>query len=313
MPLEQSQPAFPGDLDDIDIGIVALLRADGRVSARSMARDLGMSHRAVGVRLDRLLDTGSVRVVGVADPTLIGPAIASIVEIHTDGRPKIWDRIAEVEPLNWLVQFDTLSAGLAQIGTGRLTDLLRAVDDSIRPIPGVLRVEVSVGLRFHTRTGPGATLGPVERSIAAPLDVDEGDRAMMHALHADGRASVTDMANLIGRSVPATRQRLAKMLREGAIEIRTVIDPTLTGHTTRAALAVTLNDTGVPVIAELLSIDEIELVAESAGRYDIWCELACESDERLQEIWHRIHAAEHVDEVRLLRYRRLVKDTRIWT
>ena len=299
-------------LDDIDARIVSLLQTDGRMSARAMARDLGMSHKAVGARLDQLLERGAVTVVGIADPTLIGPQVLAVVHIATDGRPGVWDRIAEVGPLNWLVQFDDLSTGLAQMGTDRLTDVLRAVDDELRPIPGVLRAEVSVGLRFHTRTGPLAAPEAEHHPIPAPIDVDDADRTMMQALHDDGRVTITDMAAMIGRSAPATRQRLDRLLRNGAVEIRAVVDPALTGRSIRAAFAITLCDAGVAVVTSLLTFDETEVVAESGGRYDIWCEVACESDERLLAMWHRIRTSGPVADVRMFRYHRLVKDTRIW-
>ena len=54
-------------MDDTDRRIAELLREDGRASHRAIADALGLSPRAVGARIDAMLERREVRVAAVAD------------------------------------------------------------------------------------------------------------------------------------------------------------------------------------------------------------------------------------------------------
>jgi Lrp/AsnC family transcriptional regulator for asnA, asnC and gidA len=59
-------------MDETDRQIVELLRENGRRSNVEIARTLEISEGTVRKRIDRLLAQGAVRIVGVADPAIIG-------------------------------------------------------------------------------------------------------------------------------------------------------------------------------------------------------------------------------------------------
>ena len=54
---------MPHELDDIDIGIVTSLQADGRKSFRQIARELDISTPTVQARYQRLVNRGSIKSV----------------------------------------------------------------------------------------------------------------------------------------------------------------------------------------------------------------------------------------------------------
>jgi Lrp/AsnC family transcriptional regulator, regulator for asnA, asnC and gidA len=61
-----------GELDEVDLGIMARLQEDGRSSNASIARSVGVSESTVKKRIDRLVDRGIMRVLAVVDPISFG-------------------------------------------------------------------------------------------------------------------------------------------------------------------------------------------------------------------------------------------------
>ncbi|MCV7353633.1 Lrp/AsnC family transcriptional regulator [Mycobacterium parmense] len=73
-------PAPKIDLDEIDIAIMQQLIDDGRQSSRNIARRLHVSEGTVRARINRLIQSGLVRVVAMVEPVALGVigVIASI-------------------------------------------------------------------------------------------------------------------------------------------------------------------------------------------------------------------------------------------
>ena len=59
-------------LDPLDIAIVRELERDGRASFRDIARELGVSERAVSGRFTQLVDDGALKVIAVGNPLNLG-------------------------------------------------------------------------------------------------------------------------------------------------------------------------------------------------------------------------------------------------
>ncbi|GMA14355.1 Lrp/AsnC family transcriptional regulator [Deinococcus metallilatus] len=63
------------ELDDLDWQILKFLRADGRTPFREIARQVGVTEGTVRNRVNALTDSGSVRIIAVADPISLGVPI----------------------------------------------------------------------------------------------------------------------------------------------------------------------------------------------------------------------------------------------
>ncbi|GAA1321238.1 Lrp/AsnC family transcriptional regulator [Leucobacter albus] len=60
------------DLDDIDRRLIAILQQDGRRSFKDISEETGVPASSVRYRVQRLEETGTLQIVGVADPLRIG-------------------------------------------------------------------------------------------------------------------------------------------------------------------------------------------------------------------------------------------------
>ena len=74
------------ELDETDYQIMALLRKDGRMPYRALAREIGVTESTVRARVRRLEDTGTMRVVAVTDYEAAGYTMMLGVGIQVEGR-----------------------------------------------------------------------------------------------------------------------------------------------------------------------------------------------------------------------------------
>jgi DNA-binding Lrp family transcriptional regulator len=77
---------FPVDLDEIDKGVIRLLRSDGRMPYRAIARELSITEATVRARVRRLEESNTMRVVAVTDIEAAGYGMLLAVGVQVEGR-----------------------------------------------------------------------------------------------------------------------------------------------------------------------------------------------------------------------------------
>lgn len=138
-------------LDAIDHTLIGALQRDGRASYADLADKVGLSPAATRIRVQRLLDSGVVRVVGVTDPLALGyPVMAALgVRVESNVR-QVADDIAAIDGVIYVVftsgSFDLLVEVLGEDSAA----LLAVIDDKIRRITGVRSVESFTYFGIHT-------------------------------------------------------------------------------------------------------------------------------------------------------------------
>lgn len=139
-------------LDDVDVAIVRLLQADGRMSNAEMARRVELSAPAVHARVKRLEDSGVVRgYTAVLDRELAGFDMVCFISVSLQ-----LHQFEAVERFRELVQempevlechhitgeFDYL---LKAVFRNR-RELQRFIVNRLTPIPGMARINTSLVL-----------------------------------------------------------------------------------------------------------------------------------------------------------------------
>lgn len=71
-------------MDRLDRQIVELLRTNGRRSNVDIARHLGVSEGTVRKRVDRLVASGALKIIGVADPSAVGLNVRTLISLKTE-------------------------------------------------------------------------------------------------------------------------------------------------------------------------------------------------------------------------------------
>jgi len=73
-------------LDDMDYAIIDLLREDGRLPYRAIARELGLTETTVRTRVKRLEESGTMRVVAVTDIEAAGYQMLLAIGVQVENR-----------------------------------------------------------------------------------------------------------------------------------------------------------------------------------------------------------------------------------
>jgi Lrp/AsnC family transcriptional regulator, regulator for asnA, asnC and gidA len=73
------------ELDDVDYAIIDLLRQDGRLPYRAIARELALTETTVRARVRRLEDSNTMRVVAVTDIEAAGYQMLLAVGVQVEG------------------------------------------------------------------------------------------------------------------------------------------------------------------------------------------------------------------------------------
>jgi len=91
----------PGEvhLDELDRGILTALRRDGRESNSAIAEVLGVTEGTVRQRVRKLLDSGVLRIAGLANPEIMAEHQLCVLGLKVDESRRLEQRAREVAAL----------------------------------------------------------------------------------------------------------------------------------------------------------------------------------------------------------------------
>ncbi|MFI0765391.1 Lrp/AsnC family transcriptional regulator [Streptomyces melanosporofaciens] len=138
-------------MDDTDRAILRELQADGRIPYAELGPKVGLSPSAARLRLQRLIDTGTVQVVGVTDPMAMGRQTMALLGLRIEGDPRaVADELSRHDEVVYAVLTSGRFDLFAEIVCGRPRDLLDFINDVVRPVEGVASVENFPYFAIHT-------------------------------------------------------------------------------------------------------------------------------------------------------------------
>jgi Lrp/AsnC family transcriptional regulator for asnA, asnC and gidA len=140
--------AAPIELDDTDQAIIALLRSDGRMPYRAIARDLALTEATVRSRVRRLEESNTMRVVAVTDIEAAGYSMLLAIGVQVENRsPEAVARelaeLPEVFSVNVAVGAHDVEILVVAEDQAALNDL---ISHRLAAIPGVRRLTPALAL-----------------------------------------------------------------------------------------------------------------------------------------------------------------------
>lgn len=142
---------LPIDLDDTDKRIITELQRDGRISYVDLAPIVGLSPAATRQRVQRILDAGVVKVIGVTDPQALGYPVMAMLGIQVEGDVRtIADRLSEIDGVIYVVMSSGSFDLLVEVISESSTALLELLNSQIKSVAGVRRVESFFYFGTHT-------------------------------------------------------------------------------------------------------------------------------------------------------------------
>ena len=123
------------------------------------------------------------------------------------------------------------------------------------------------------------------------MDLDDTDRRLLALLRDDARRSASSLAAALGVSRGTVQNRIARLLRGGAIQgftVRLRLDAERAGAV-RAITTVEIHGrTAAGVLKALRGLPEVRALHTTNGRWDVVAELGAESLEALDRALNRI-------------------------
>ncbi len=140
------------ELDQKDLKIIAALQLDGRASFAELAREIDLSPAAIRLRVNRLLESGTLEIVAVTDPLRIGFTMQAMIGLTSNGDIEVLsEQVGALDPVTYVVltagRFDLLVEVLCTDN-----DHLLAVIGQLRAIDGVSSTETFTYLRLTKQT-----------------------------------------------------------------------------------------------------------------------------------------------------------------
>ena len=141
-------------LDDVDWGIVAALKEEGRMSFAEIARRLDVSAGMVRQRYLDLAAKGILQVVAITNPTLLGYNTMALVGVRVDGQRlrQIAQQMAASEEVVYLVLCSGTFDILVEVACRDNAHLLQFLTDHLRAIEGVVHTETIIYLEIIKET-----------------------------------------------------------------------------------------------------------------------------------------------------------------
>jgi len=264
-------------LDELDMTLIRLLMADGRMSNRELAAAAGVSNATVGARIRRLVDDRVLIFTALFDWEAAGYEWFAIAKFGVEGRsPRaVAEELASLPHCQAVAlvfgDYDILAYFLV---TNR-TELHRLIEAGLASVAGISSVSIDLATE-STVTGLGRQFflarGPTSITMPNPVvDLDELDIGIMHELLSDGRQSSRNIARRLDVSEGTVRARIHAMVAGGLMRIVAMVEPFalgLIGVVASVGLRVERAQTAT-VIAKIRELPQTIFVAVTVGSADI--------------------------------------------
>lgn len=127
------------------------------------------------------------------------------------------------------------------------------------------------------------------------------DYRILQALHRDGRAPATDIAQSVGADVRTVRNRIARLVTSGAVRITAIMDPSAFDYVIAADIFLDVDPSLEEELTQrFLDMREISYVAYGAGSGEISLEVRFKNHAELREFL--VHTLPSVPGVRSVRH-----------
>jgi Lrp/AsnC family transcriptional regulator, regulator for asnA, asnC and gidA len=135
-------------IDAADEAIIAALQEDGRRSYGEIGAAVGLSEAATRQRINRLRESGVMRIMAITDPVALGRGVVATIGLRVGGDTRtVAAALAEVPAVEYVVIVAGSFDLLAEVVCADENELLSVINDRIRSIEAVRETETFMHLR----------------------------------------------------------------------------------------------------------------------------------------------------------------------
>ena len=129
--------------------IIAALDEDVRSTYTSLAKRIGVDQVTVRRRLDKLLESGLIRLGVLVDYSRIGPSLHVLfaLSIRADSVDSVLEEVGKLQQVSWVTSVTGRFDSIALARFSSYDELGDFIHNDLNPIKGILRSETFVFLR----------------------------------------------------------------------------------------------------------------------------------------------------------------------
>ena len=276
------------ELDSHDRALITVLQQDGRIPFVELARRVGLSEKTVRSRVTALLDGDVIRIVALTSPRSLGFNAIAMVGLTTDPAVPATDvarDIAAISGVDYVVVTTGRYSVIVEVITTDRDALREIIEKKIGATPGVRSMEIFPGFSLFYQKARFLSGGSDDAGVRTGA-LPDIDRQIAFALSGDGRLPFRAVSETVGVSETQVRARVAAMLETRQMSILAIMNPLAFRERTVAWLGLKIaSGSHSDEVADLLSHEEqVSYVFICGGRFDIFVELICDSDEHLHVV-----------------------------
>ena len=138
-------------MDKLDNAIMSFLQKNGRIPYTEISQNLDVSEGTVRNRINRLLNEGVLRIVGIADPVKMGYALAAMIAINVHGAKgeEVATHIATLPEVSDVLMISGEFDLMVQIYCRDSEHLSVFINSALRTIPGVSQTQTFIIMKTY--------------------------------------------------------------------------------------------------------------------------------------------------------------------
>lgn len=289
------------ELDETDLAIVRELQGDGRLTYETLAQRVGLSRPAARTRVQRLRESGTVRVVAIVHPAVRALSASAHLAIDTHGAA---DEVARQVAALPQAPFVTLTSGrraiMAELRTAGFGELERTVE-RVRALPGVRAVDSLVATR-HVKDPYLLTDEPTVSAL------DGVDERILAELEEDGRLPFAELAGRVGLSAGATRSRTLRLLEGGVAKVVALVRPDMLGMGYLCGFSLRVTGRAAEVAGTVAGFERVTFLSTCLGHAELVGTITAESFAAVRTTLEAMRALDAVCGVESWLHLELVKE-----
>jgi len=129
--------------------------------------------------------------------------------------------------------------------------------------------------------------------------LDEHDIAIIAQLRNDGRMAYRAIAEIVGLSEAAVRQRVNRLVNNEICQITAVMDPKALGLNAVASVGMKVNGDLDKIADKIATIKQVEYIILTAGMFDLMAELVCKDYEELLSVLRELRSLPEIQTTEL--------------
>ncbi|WP_415971534.1 Lrp/AsnC family transcriptional regulator [Rhodococcus sp. 077-4] len=284
------------ELDPLSARITAALQVNPRASWASIADALGEPERTVTRRGRELLDSGSVRVVGVIGAT---GAVILRARCHVGMARAVSVGLARRDDTMFVYATSGHEECIAEIlvDDAHLADLML---DDLPSISGIRRIRVDPITHVYRSVREWRPNILDHAQVAALTPPVHGDyqpdgrlgseisalhRSILRVLAEDARTTTSEIARVVGTTENTVRRHMETLERTNKSRLRVVVEPALLGYTAEAMVWVKVAPRQHDdLVGLLLEHSEVRYAVAVAGAESLLINFACPDRIALHEM-----------------------------